>query len=159
MTGETMSEHHEEKEPAFKVVDKRRFTDEGEAKDQEAHEHAECCDMDHGHPHGEMPKGAEKANEKVRMDMDFSLFIQSLAHQAMMGLGMVPWPDSGLIRKEPRLAQQTIDILLILKEKTKGNLSVQEQMLVDGILYQLQLAFVELSKMPDAPSTEGSILK
>lgn len=139
-----MSHHPEEQEPAFKVVDKRRFTEEGGERDGASE-------------HREVPPAQEKTeqdlSEKDLPRMDFSLFIQSLAHQAMMGLGLVPWPDSGLIKVELPLAQQSIDILAIMKDKTKGNLSADEQHMLDSLLYQLQVAYVEVAKLPPTGSS------
>jgi hypothetical protein len=144
-----MNKRPEEEEPAFKVVDKRRFDDEGHEKP--------CCDHehDHEHDHGQAqdkqvlnnpPKTTPENNSRPTMPMTFSLFVQTLAHQAMMGLGLVPWPDSNLIRKDAVVAKETIDLLLMLKTKTAGNLDKDEQALLDGIVYQLQVAFVEIIK-------------
>jgi hypothetical protein len=143
-----MSHHPEEQEPAFKVVDKRRFTEEGDARADVPQEDV---------PAQSKPNFTPDQAKQERPAMSFSLFVQSLAHQTMMGLGLVAWPDSGLVRTELELARQSIDILLILKEKTQGNLSAEEHSLLDGMLYQLQLAYVEIAKMP--PQSPGPIIK
>lgn len=141
----------EEKEPAFKVVDRRRFTEHGE----------ENLTVD------EKPK-EEKAlpvdTAKVKPDeninrppMSFTLFIQYLANQAMMALGMIPWPDSGLLRTELMLAKETIDILHMLKEKTANNLSKDEDRLLETLVYQLKLAYIEIAKK--TPEDPPSIIK
>lgn len=145
-----MSHGSEEKESAFKVVDKRRFTEEGAERCVEHEEQA----VD---PRPNVTESFHNDAPKHKPVMSFTLFVQSLVHQAMMGLGLVPWPDSGLVKQELELAQQTIDILVILKEKTAGNLTKEEQGLLDGILYQLQVAFVEIAKMP--PANPGSVIK
>lgn len=136
-----MIDEKNEKAPAFKVIDKR-----GVVEDED-----DCCK---DHHHDEHQKPSEQATEKKHDDgtsrppMSFSMFIQSLAHQSMMGLGIVPWPDTGLVKLELDLAKETIDILQILKDKSKGNLTHDEQVMLDSILYQLQVAFVEISKNP-----------
>lgn len=145
-----MSHNPEEKEPAFKVVDKRRFTEEGAERSVEQQEQV-------AEPRAQVAESSLNDAPKHKPVMSFTLFVQSLVHQTMMGLGLVPWPDSGLVKQELELAQQTIDILLILKEKTAGNLSKEEQGLLDGILYQLQVAFVEIAKTP--PVNPGSVIK
>jgi hypothetical protein len=136
-----MNTPKEEQEPAFKVVDRRRFDEEGKEKS--------CCDHDH-HEHEQrfVKNEAEPKVEesKKTMALNFSFFIQSLAHQAMMGLGLVPWPDSNLIKPDRNLAKETIDLLQILKTKTTGNLDKDEQALLDTLLYQLQVAYVEMIK-------------
>lgn len=131
----------EEEKSSFKVVDRRSIVEEDDG----------CCGGHHHHhdaptetEHSHAPKG--------RPVMSFALFIQSLAHQAMMGLGIVPWPDSGLVKIELDLAKETIDILAIMKDKTKNNLSAEEQTMLDSLLYQLQIAFVEIAKNPSANS-------
>lgn len=145
-----MTKKPDAEEPAFKVVDRRRFDEEGREK--------ACCDHDHGHDHGhshshshshqepEAKNASASSHSEARMPINFSLFVQTLAHQAMMGLGMVPWPDSNLIKKDLGMAKETIDLLHILKAKTKGNLDQDEQAMLDSIVYQLQVAYVELNK-------------
>ena len=65
-----------------------------------------------------------------------------------MAMGLIPWPETGLIEARLGHAQETIDILSILHEKTKGNLSIEEKQLFDTILYELRMTFVQvLQKM------------
>jgi hypothetical protein len=84
---------------------------------------------------GELPK------------IDFSMLVLSLSHSALLHLGEAEDPDDG--KKQPRnlpLARQTIDMLGMLQEKTKGNLNGEEERLIDQVLYDLRLRFVEVSK-------------
>jgi hypothetical protein len=74
---------------------------------------------------------------------DFSGFVLSLAEAAMIEMGLEPVPEGSPVMKNLKLAQQTIDILHMLKEKTAGNLTSDEDKLLSGILYQLHLCFVE----------------
>jgi hypothetical protein len=136
-----MTKEDQDQGPKFKVVDRRGVTDEG----------TEVAGK--GSQNTEPKKPLESAEPKTRPPVSFLLFVQSLAHQAMMALGMVPWPDSGLIKVELTLAKETIDILQMLKEKTLGNLSQEETVLLDSLLYQLKIAFVELSKNPQGPTS------
>jgi hypothetical protein len=69
-----------------------------------------------------------------------------LAQQALMSMGLIPWPDTGLTKASLDHARETIDILTILHEKTKGNLTASEQRFFDSVLYELQVTFVELLK-------------
>lgn len=139
------------KEPAFKVVDRRGFTEDGAERENRENEPKPKVKAE------DRSKNADADEGFVRPPISFGLFVQSLAHQAMMGLGIVPWPDSGLVRLELTLAKETIDILQILKTKTANNLSKEEQALLDTLLYQLQIAFVEISNR--APDNSGSIIK
>lgn len=79
-------------------------------------------------------------------EIDFSTLIMSFASAAMISIGNVPDPATGQINKNLPLAQQNISIIALLKEKTKGNLSKEEEALVDGILYELRLSYVEAKK-------------
>lgn len=134
-----MTKENEEKEPRFKVVDRRRFTESGD----------EALENTPAEEERSTSKADFKINEeKTRPQITFSLFVQSLAHQSMMALGIAPWPDSGLIRQDLIVAKETIDILQILKDKTVGNLSAEEAHLMENLVYQLKVAFVEIAKRP-----------
>jgi hypothetical protein len=76
--------------------------------------------------------------------ISFAGFLLSLATTAAVHFGDVPDPDSGE-RAEPNLtsAQQKIDIIAMLQEKTRGNHSDAETRLVDDLLYELRLRFVQ----------------
>ena len=78
--------------------------------------------------------------------VDFVTFILSLSHSAMMHLGEAPNPDSGTVTQSLPLARQTIDLVSMLEEKTRGNLTGDEERLVAQILYDLRMRYVELSK-------------
>lgn len=86
-------------------------------------------------PESELPK------------VDFSNFVLSLAATAMVQLGMVPDPESGQ-NVEPNLpiAQHTIDTLVLLQEKTVGNLDDEEEKLLESMIYELRMRFVEAGK-------------
>jgi ABC-type Zn2+ transport system substrate-binding protein/surface adhesin len=98
------------------------------------HEHPHDHDHDHDHAHG---------TETI----SFAAFVLSLAHTAAVHFGDIPDPMSGQM-SEANLpaAQQMIDILSLLDAKTRGNLSAEERQLLEQILYELRLRFVEASK-------------
>src|SRR4051812_7121472 len=79
--------------------------------------------------------------------INFVAFVLSLAHTAAVHLGDTEDPVSGK-RREPHLpaAQQMIDILSLLEEKTRGNLTAEERQLMEQLLYELRLRFLEVSK-------------
>jgi len=74
-------------------------------------------------------------------------FVFSLAHTAAVHFGDVPDPVSGETG-QPNLpaAQQIIDILSLLEEKTRGNLTAEERQLLEQVLYELRLRYVDVSK-------------
>ncbi len=80
-------------------------------------------------------------------DMTFSTLVLSLSTSAMVHLGVSPGPEAG---EAPELnlpmARQTIDILEMLAEKTKGNLEPQEEALLDSVLHQGHMRYVEAIK-------------
>ncbi len=122
----------------FKVTDKRRFTGEGEAREGAAQSSEQPRTTD------ERQK-AEEGKQEIP-PIDFPTFILSLASSAQVHLGLIPNPVSGKPEKNLGLAKQTIDILAVLQEKTKGNLAKEEDRLLEGILYDLRMKFVELNK-------------
>jgi hypothetical protein len=78
--------------------------------------------------------------------IDFATFVLSLNHSALMHLGEAPHPEDNEVRLSLPLAKQTIDLLGLLEEKTKGNLSGEEERLMSQILFDLRMRFVEKSK-------------
>ena len=92
--------------------------------------------------------------------LSFAAFVLSLAHTAAVHFGDVPDPVSGQTAA-PHLpaAQQMIDILALLEEKTRGNLTAEERQLLEQILYELRLRFVEVrTKAQGGSRTESGII-
>ena len=79
-------------------------------------------------------------------DLSFTAFVISLASSAAIHLGDMPNPESG-VSGSPNLegASQMIEILSLLDQKTKGNLSAEERQVLEQVLYELRLRFVEVS--------------
>lgn len=78
-------------------------------------------------------------------ELSFVAFVLSLASSAAIHFGDLPDPSGE--RKEPNLdgAAQMIDILVLLEEKTRGNLTLEERQLLEQVLYELRLRFVDAS--------------
>ena len=72
----------------------------------------------------------------------FSTFILSIGHSAQIGLGLMENPESKKVEKNMNLASYNIDLLSLLKEKTKNNLSNEEETLINQILSDLQMKFI-----------------
>ncbi len=83
--------------------------------------------------------------------IDFVTFCLSLASSAFIHLGDAPHPETGAPQVNLVLAQQAIDILAMLQEKTKGNLTADEARFLENVLLDLRLRFVSKSSAPDAP--------
>jgi Domain of unknown function (DUF1844) len=78
---------------------------------------------------------------------DFGALAISLGHSALYHLGLVPDPATGKQgTRDLALARQSIDILEMLEAKTKGNLTADEARLLEDLLYDLRMRFVEASK-------------
>jgi hypothetical protein len=78
-------------------------------------------------------------------EIDFATFILSLASSVLQHLGEVPDLDGKTERDLP-LAKQTIDLLALLQEKTKGNLDEPEDKLLCAVLYDLRIKYVDAGK-------------
>jgi hypothetical protein len=78
------------------------------------------------------------------------LLVTSLATEALVALGQVPHPATGKVEPQRNLAKYLIDTLDMLKQKTAGNLSQSEHQVLDSVLHQLQLVFVETADQPAA---------
>jgi hypothetical protein len=77
-------------------------------------------------------------------DLSFTTFVVSLASSAAIHFGDLPDPNTGE-RAETNLegAAQMIDILTLLEEKTRGNLTLEERQVLEQVLYELRLRFVD----------------
>lgn len=73
----------------------------------------------------------------------FDLLVLSLGNAALVALGLMPEPGASSVAKNLESAQHNIELLSVLQEKTKGNLTVQENQLLEGLLYDLRLKYVE----------------
>lgn len=80
------------------------------------------------------------------VDVDFTTFVLSLSHSALMHLGEAPDPETGGLAQNLPLARQTIDLIAMLEAKTKGNLSGDEERLLGQVLFDLRMRYVELTK-------------
>jgi hypothetical protein len=79
------------------------------------------------------------------LKLDFSMFVMSLIESAHIHLGDVPGPD-GRVERDLVLAQHNIELLALLEEKTKGNLTGPEEGLLLRALDELRQRFTEASK-------------
>lgn len=90
--------------------------------------------------------------------ISFVAFVLSLAHTAAVHFGDIPDPVSGA-QGPANLpgAQQMIDILALIEEKTRGNLTAEERQLLEQVLFELRLRYVEAKRnTADAPSEPQS---
>ena len=79
-------------------------------------------------------------------EINFSSFILSLGSSALYHFGEIPDPVSGAKQRNLDLARQTIDILVVLRDKTTGNLNDDEAKLLESLLHDLQMRYVQERK-------------
>jgi hypothetical protein len=132
-----MDEQNEERR-GFRVTDRRRFAGQGDAPTKSA-------------PAEESPGPAPVRREVARAaaappeePVTFSTFVLGLSTQALLHLGEIPSPVTHQVERDLGAAKQVIDILGILREKTRSNLEPSEESLLDSILYDLRMRYVAL---------------
>jgi hypothetical protein len=142
----------EEKSGEFKVTDRRLFTSEGERRVEVKAEpplpESPAANQPpagplHSEPRPETPH-AEMPSQR-HGPPSFEHLVMSLATTAMFQLGLVKGSEEETPRVDLLAAKETIDLLDILQQKTKGNLSGTEEDLLRDSLYELRMVFVELS--------------
>lgn len=82
--------------------------------------------------------------------IDFNTFVLSLSTSALMHLGKLPESENHTVNLAH--AKQSIDCIALLEEKTKGNLTGEEERLISEVLYDLRLRFVAAKKDADEKS-------
>ncbi len=158
-----MPEEGEEKGRGFKVEDRRRFSPEGELKPEYRSEHKAGPAQGAQRPsaadvaeeaaavrqaEAEAEAAAEAAYEGSRDTITFASFIVGLSTEALAFLGEMPNPATGERQADLKAAEQIIDIIGILREKTRGNLDSDEESLMDAILFDLRMKYVEKARSP-----------
>jgi hypothetical protein len=123
-----------EEEKGFVVKDKRFSAKKEEKPEPQAKQTAEAA------------PGEEPLTEQGPLpEIDFSHFIFSLSTSAIIQLGEVQDPFTQKTAKNLPLAKQTIDLIAMLKEKTKGNLTPEEEKIIENLLYDLRMRYVKAS--------------
>ena len=129
----------------FMIKDRRRFTEEGEAK--ETPEPEKKAEEPETRTQEREESGAaaeqETAAQPPLPEINFSTFIFSLNASALLHLGDYPDPASGKTKTDLPMAKQTIDLIAMMEEKTQGNLTAEEENLIRHILYDLRLRYVQ----------------
>ena len=92
---------------------------------------------------GEVP---DKEGHCVMPEVTFSTFVMSLNTSVLYHLGELPDPESGEKFINLDLARHAIDTLVVLEQKTKGNLTEEETELMRNILYDVKIRFVNAAK-------------
>ena len=135
-----------EEEKGFVIKDRRIYS---EGKDEKAdketdNEKAEETPSEDSSEtmKDEVQDTNEDVEETLLPEVNFPTFIMSLNASALVHLGVIEDPATGQGAKNLPMAKQTIDILSMLEEKTRGNLAKDEEDILRNILYDLRIAFV-----------------
>jgi uncharacterized protein DUF1844 len=127
-----------EPEDVFKVTDRRRRTDEDEPARQPAAEPAPA------------PAEAPRASplDPGAGERSLAGLFMMLASSAVVALGDAPDPLTGQRQTDLAQAADAIDLLILLREKTEGNRSAEENRILEEVLYDLQIRYVRATKRP-----------
>lgn len=135
----------EETTTDFKVSDRRKFSPDGELLDPGAPSNeAETTSEPETKEAGTTP---DPEQQDAAGQIDFASFMLSLATTALAHLGEVADPATGEKTENLGAAKQMIDILSLLEEKTKGNLEPDEERLLDSLLYELRMKYLNQAKI------------
>lgn len=128
----------------FTVQDRRRFSPEtGDARADAPEVSAAAAEAK---PGGEKAESAGQTGQEPLPEINFSAFVISLSTQALMHLGEIANPISEKVEVDVPVAKQMIDILAMLGDKTRGNLNASEDRLMEDILFDLRMKYVEAVK-------------
>lgn len=134
----------------FKVVDRRSFTSEGtrvagqpekNEEKQEPEVRTPAASKAAAQPPEPMP-----STEETEPSERFAMLVSYLSTTAMFQLGLLPGPGGEYIPADLANASRTIELLEVLQEKTRGNLSSPEARLLDEVLYELRMTYLEVQK-------------
>jgi hypothetical protein len=147
-----VTEREDNQEERIKVVDRRLFTADGDLRDPDAERVEESVEPDLGAESstGEAdPSSFRHRPVEEPEGVDFTLLINAMAQPVVMMLDEVPLEDPRENRSRLEQARLQIDLLDLLKVKCRGNLTVEEERLLDQVLYQLRMLFVQKSRSND----------
>lgn len=156
-----------EEQPVFKVTDRRKFNVDGSLREgvelEPEKPKAETKPVEEPQPAPEAAQNFEPMPEIPELEEEFDEtdipgaeepasfvnFLTTLASQAASALGAVPHPVTGQRQVDLESGKYWIDVLAMLQQKTAGNLHSQEARLLEGLLSDLRMQFVAISRMAE----------
>lgn len=128
----------------FKVVDRRSWTSEGARRETPE---PEAATSGPAHP-AERPSAESAVEDHVKsLDLPgFETLISYLSTTALFQLGLLPGPGGEHLPPDLENAHRTIDMLEILQQKTRGNLTADEGQLLEEVLYEMRMSYLEIQK-------------
>ena len=149
-----MSDKHQE--DSFRVIDRRPFTSEGELRKEVLEEEAREA-VKESVPAAKTaptPALAETPVDAPKASPAFENLIRMIGSNAAMVLGAYTDPRSGQPMIDPEAARELIDMLDALREKTRGNLAVEEDQLLLDLLGKLKMTYLEVNQALAAQTTQ-----
>jgi hypothetical protein len=134
----------EEEDKGYTVKDRRflHMSEEEKAALQKEEEARKAAGAEEEAPREEAERG-RAASDVPLPEITFSSFLFSLSTSAFVHLGAVADPATGEADRNLPLAKQTIDLLGLLREKTRNNLTKEEEDLFDHLLYDLRMRYIK----------------
>src|SRR5947208_5531297 len=136
-------EDEKEERRGFRVTDRRRFAETGEARGDEPPEAPAQTP-----PAGQRSEASQApprpSEHAISEPVNFSTFVLGLSTQVLLHLGEIPNPMTNAVERDLEAAKHVIDILGILLEKTRNNLDSGEHTLIESVLYDLRMRYVDL---------------
>ena len=150
MADDGRQSHGEERgRQGLKVTDRRHFTADGERRSELLDEPDEAVGTrvrsEVAASEAERPEpagGFERRSLEEPEGVDFTMLINAMAQPALLFLGEIPHPGTGKPTFNPEQARLQIDMLDLLRVKCRGNLSAEEEGLLERVLYQLRMLYV-----------------
>ncbi len=127
----------------FVIKDRRQFSAEGETREREEEKPEKTepkAEQEKPRPQSEQAEAERK--RPPLPEVTFSTFILSLVSSTLVNLGEAPDPATGATSSDLALAKHTIDMIAMIKRKTEGNLTNDEQAMIDSLLYDLRMRYV-----------------
>ncbi len=127
----------------FKVVDRRSFATDGTRRPDVPEDEERAATPASG---ARSAQPSAPAAEPVEADEGFETLVSYLSTTAMFQLGALPGPSGERIPADMPNARRTIELLEVLQRKTRGNLTLEESRLLDDVLYDLRMSYLEIEK-------------
>ncbi|MGH9775503.1 MAG: DUF1844 domain-containing protein [Candidatus Acidiferrales bacterium] len=147
----------EQKEEMFQVVDRRHFTSEGELRKEVIEEEKKAAQAEKAVRAEKSPASSEAESasalekptetaEAIPPSRPFQMLVSFLAQNAAAMLGGIPDPRTGQAYLDLEGTRELIDMLDVLREKSRGNLAKEDDLQLMEVIGSLKLSFMEVSK-------------
>jgi hypothetical protein len=130
----------------FRVVDRRPFSADGSRKDDVVADEKNEATVRAPARSAPREAPAEPRGPLGEESSGFETLVSYLSTTAMFQLGLIPGPSGEHIPADMPNAKRTLDLLEVLQQKTRGNLTANESRLLEDVLYELRMSFVEMQK-------------